>query len=228
MHNKTPLIACVLTDDDVRTINEKVLEADLVELRVDMFSNPSEEAVKDTFLLAKEKFRRPIIGTIRDVSEGGQVEFSDRFFLYKSIASLADLIDVEISSELLLKKIQTIINDKIILIGSYHNFNTTPPDDFLEGMFIKAKEMGFHIIKIAVHAENKDDLIRLLLFTFRHRDDRDIGLITISMGEEGKYSRIIFPLFGSLITYGYINRPSAPGQLSVTQLSELFRLFNIR
>jgi 3-dehydroquinate dehydratase-1 len=80
-------------------------------------------------------------------------------------------------------------------------------------------------VKIAVMAEDREDLIRLLTFTLRHRDE---GIITMSMGDRGLPSRVFTPLFGSLITYGYVSHPSSPGQLSVSELMYIFRRLKIR
>lgn len=224
--SKTPLIACVLNDKDVHTIDgNSISMVDLIELRIDMFEDNSLHRVLETFKIAKDKFNKPLIATVRDISEGGQRAIPDRFVLYEAALPLSDFVDVEVNSETLLQRVRGIISDRTILIGSYHNFDLTPPDEFLEGIVRKGSASGVDIVKIAVRANDRNDLIRLLLFTLKHKDS---GIITMCMGEQGLPSRIIAPLFGSLIAYGYINKPSAPGQLSVRQLSEIFSLLNIR
>lgn len=223
---KPPSIVCTMTDIDVVTIPEALLRiADVIELRIDLFDDTSIEKVTNIFKTAKEKFNKPLIATVRDIKEGGQKEFSDRFLLYETVISYADCIDVEVNSEELLNKIRDILRGEKTLIGSYHNFELTPEDDFLESIITKGKNSGVDIIKIATKARDRDELIRLLLFTLKHKNS---GIITMCMGDKGLSSRIIAPIFGSLLTYGYINRPSAPGQLSIAQLSELFRILKIR
>ncbi len=223
--DKTPQIACVLNDRDVINIdNNSIAKADLIELRIDMFEDITIENIKKTFDIAKDRFGKPIIATVRDTQEGGQKAIADRFSIYEAILPLTDFVDVEITSEVLFKRVTSIIDNRS-LIGSYHNFDHAPNDEFLEGIASKGWALGADIIKIAVTARDKSDLIRLLLFTLRHRDS---GIITMCMGEEGLPSRIIAPIFGSLITYGYVTKPSAPGQLSINQLSEILSLLNIR
>lgn len=226
MSKKTPLIACVLTDKDVLSIRANSINmADIIELRIDMFDNISPGHVMEMLRTAKDKFNKPLITTVRDISEGGQRDIPDRFALYAAAAPLSDLVDVEVNSESLLQRVKGIMNDRTFLIGSYHNFDLTPQDDFLDGIVMRGKMLGSDMVKVAVTATDRDDLIRLLLFTLRHKDT---GMITMCMGEQGSPSRIIAPVFGSVIAYGYINKPSAPGQLSVMQLSEIFSLLNIR
>jgi 3-dehydroquinate dehydratase len=45
------------------------------------------------------------------------------------------------------------------------------------------------------------------------------------MGEISKISRIILPFFGSLFTYTYISKPTAEGQLPLSQIKPLFMEF---
>jgi 3-dehydroquinate dehydratase len=38
-------------------------------------------------------------------------------------------------------------------------------------------------------------------------------------------SRVLFPAAGSLLTYGHVGRPTAPGQLPLGELAALVRRF---
>lgn len=222
----TPLIACVLSDQDVFALDDNSLnKVDLIELRIDMFDDLSLNHVGETLKAAKNKFNKPLITTVRDVNEGGQKVISDRFTFYEIAAPLSDFVDVEVNSESLMRQVKDILQGRTILIGSYHNFDLTPQDEFLEGIITKGRSLGADIVKVAVMAKDRDDLIRFMLFTLRHKD---AGVITMSMGDYGVPSRVVSPVFGSLITYGYLNKPSAPGQLSVSQLSEILRLIKLR
>lgn len=225
-----PLIACVLDDRDVHEIVENSIGvAELIELRIDLFEEISPKHVVKIVKKAKEKFKKPTIITVRDISEGGQKVIPDRLSLYKALLPFADLVDVEIGFENLLKEIKKYIkditNDKTLVIGSYHNFELTPSDEYLNSIVDRAISLGVDIVKIAVTSKDRNDLIRLSLFTLDHKEK---GITTMSLGKEGMPSRIIAPIFGSLIVYGYISKPYAPGQLSIGQLTELFRLLNIR
>ncbi len=223
---RLPLIACVLTDRDVFELESNSIDSvDLIELRIDMFDDISKNHLMETLKTAKSKFQKPLISTVRDISEGGVKEIVDRLELYKSAISMSDLVDVEINSKDLLIQVKNILNTDTLLIGSYHNFDSTPDDEFLEEIVAKGKNLGADIIKIAVTAAHREDLLRLLFLTFRHKDS---GIITMSMGDEGAPSRIISPIFGSLIIYGYATSPSAPGQLSISQLLEIFKLIKLR
>lgn len=222
-----PLIAGVLTDSDVINIEKSLpMPMDLIELRVDMFNNISTAHIINIFQRALDKFGHPIIATVRDIKEGGQKKINDRICIYREIIPLSDAVDVEIGSKDIFAEIKKLCIDfKKILIGSYHNFESTPDDSILENIISKGTELGADIIKIAAMAKNRDDMVRLLMFTLKHKDK---GVITMSMGDAGLPSRIIGPLFGSLITYGYINTSSAPGQMSAIELMDIFKRLKIR
>jgi len=44
------------------------------------------------------------------------------------------------------------------------------------------------------------------------------------MGEKGKHSRVIAPVYGSVMTYGYVDTPTAPGQLKVDELKKILKM----
>jgi 3-dehydroquinate dehydratase-1 len=224
---EVPLIAGVLTDSDVAVLGPGHMDsADIIELRVDMFDSLVPEHVEQVFRTAREKFGKPIIATVRDSKEGGRKEIRDRPAMYRLVIPFSDAVDVEILAGDVMKPAKDLCRDKgSLLIGSYHNFESTPADNFLEQMIETGIRNGADVVKIAVTAKEEDDFMRLMLLTMRHKIQ---GIITIAMGDKGLPSRVFSPLFGSLITYGSINKPSAPGQLSAVEVMDIFRKLKIR
>jgi len=222
-----PLIAGVLRDSDVFGLGpEHVDSADIIELRVDMFDSFAPEHVEQVFRIAREKFGKPVIATVRDSKEGGRKEIQDRPAMYRLVIPFADAVDVELlAGDLMMQARDLCIDNKRLLIGSYHNFESTPSDNFLEELIATGRRNGADVVKIAVTATEEDDFIRLMLLTLRHKSE---GVITISMGDKGLPSRVFSPLFGSLITYASINKPSAPGQLSAVEVLDTFRKLKMR
>lgn len=222
-----PLIAGVLTDTDIPSISNDLLNpADLAELRIDMFQDTSLEHIEKVFKNFKSNFKKPVIATVRDVREGGQKDIKNKVEIYRIVIAFSDVIDVEIMCEDIISEVKLLCsNHNKLLIGSYHNFDSTPDNTFLDEVVSKGKSIGADIVKIAVMPKDRDDLIRLFNFTLKHKER---GIITMSMGDIGLPSRIFTPILGSLITYGYINHPSAPGQLSVSELMYIFRRLKLR
>lgn len=222
-----PRIAVALTDADVEAVGAAAVgPADLVELRVDMFGSIALEHLAAVFKTARAKFGKPLIATVRDTREGGQREIHDRVSVYRGILPLADAADVEINAAEVLARVQEICRaEGKHLIGSSHHFDATPDEATLDALVEKGRRQGVDIIKIAAMAQGKEDMLRLLLFTLKHRDE---GMITMSMGEAGLPSRVLGFLFGSLLTYGYVTKPSAPGQLSIAELADLLGRLRLR
>lgn len=222
---KRPLIAGVITE--IAALEQKLVEsADILELRIDMFDITEEENIEEIIRRARS-FDKPLIATIRSEKEGGKSFIDDdtRFRLFKKIIPFVDMIDIELSSEGLFENLKPLVEEENkFLIGSYHNFNETPEDPVIEEIFLRAKKKGADIVKIAVTANHREDLIRMASFTIRHRKD---NIITISMGEHGRASRLVFPVLGSMITYAAVTATSAPGQLSVQEMAGYFKAFGL-
>ena len=43
------------------------------------------------------------------------------------------------------------------------------------------------------------------------------------MGEAWKQTRVLFPKLGSCLTYGFLDKPTAPGQMSAEELLRQLR-----
>ncbi|MFQ3573495.1 MAG: type I 3-dehydroquinate dehydratase [Thermodesulfovibrionales bacterium] len=212
-----PLIVATLTDNEVKTdMLDVVAHADVIELRVDMFDRKELSDIKETFTQAIEIFKKPIIGTIRDRSEGGLFEYKDRSSLYLEISRFCKYIDIELSHGSLIRELKHLIRDSdISFIGSYHNFVNTPDYSELKAILDNGVSLHVDITKIAVTPHTEDDVKRLLRFTDINRDRQ---IIAISMGDLGRDSRISGGLYGSRMTYGYVVKKTAEGQIYIPEL----------
>lgn len=220
---KFPTIAIVLNDRDVISLTkEEIKDADIIELRIDLFENI--EKIEDIFHEAKERFDLPLIATIRIPQEGGGKNFENRVDHYRKILDYVQFIDVEIFSEdaKIIREVAKEANK--ILITSYHCFQYTPNIEKLREILIAGKKLGGDIIKIATMIQNVSDLETILLFTLQHKEE---NIITIGMGDKGIPSRIINPLFGSLITYASLHKASAPGQIPLKEMVKIFQTLKV-
>jgi len=219
-----PAIAVVLTDREVSSLQREDLSgADIIELRVDMFESINN--IEEVFTLAIEKFKLPIILTVRAPSEGGKREFLNRLTIYERLINYSDFVDIEILSNEVLPLRKMSKEYGKIMICSYHRFDLTPSIDELERISEKAKSLDADIIKIATMVNYKSDLEALLNFTLNHKNDK---IIVIGMGIKGVPSRVINPVFGSLITYANITVSSAPGQIHLKDMVHIFKTLGLR
>lgn len=205
---------------------EKIEKIDVLELRIDMFKSHGLADIVKVIQSIKDAYAKPLLATVRSIDEGGAVQIDDdkRYEIYKEVIPLVDAIDIELRSSELLKRVLPICKERgKLVIASCHNNNETPADAALEKLLLEGKEIGADIVKIAVTANSKEDLSRLISFTIKNRDK---GIITISQESIGTISRIVTPILGSLMTYAYIDVPSARGQLSAFDIVEYLRLFD--
>ena len=210
---KIPLLVAA-TDDTFRNEDISKLKkynVDVIELRIDKFSNLNTSFIISRLMKIK-KLHLPVIATIRSVSEGGEKYLTSkkRLDIFKNIIPLSDYIDIELSSDTILKEIiRTAHNNNTKVIISYH-------------IYLKAKKEKADIIKIAAKTNSTSDLQRLLLFTLTYKKD---NMIIIPMGKTGTLGRVFFPAAGSLLTYTYLSKNTAPGQISLEKMSEMIKLF---
>lgn len=200
---------------------ERALEvADIVEFRVDYFKEIREEDIVE---IAKY----PSIITIRAHWEGGKYRGSEdkRIELYKvAIENNVRYIDVELKEKRNreLVDFRDNVNSKTKIVISYHNFKETPSYNKLLDIVNKELQIG-DIGKFATMVNNNRDILNVL----RVIQEFEGKVIGIGMGKKGKLTRILGTYFGSILTFASMeNKSSAPGQIDVEKLKEIYRLIS--
>jgi 3-dehydroquinate dehydratase type I len=194
--------------------------ADLIELRVDYMKNPGWELL----LKGREK---PCIVTNRRREEGGRYrgdEKSRLAILRQAICLGSDFVDLELASgrSAIFELMENQIKTRLIL--SHHDFKKTPPLKELRGLCRRMVRYGADIIKIVTFARSWEDNLKVLSL-IPYALEKKQKIVALCMGEKGKMSRIFAPLMGAAWTYASLdrNRTSAPGQLTVRELKEIWR-----
>ncbi len=195
--------------------------ADVVELRADLFDDPTPERV----VQALQRLRaagRPILFTVRAGTEGGRaMPEALRTSIYRAGLPLVDAVDVEIASAALAAEVVPAARAAgRLVILSAHDFDGTPALDALRALVGRAVAMGADVTKLATVAHAPADVHTLLQVTL---DARDRGIATLGMGPLGPLTRVVLPAAGSLLTFGAAGRPTAPGQLPLDELAVLIR-----
>jgi 3-dehydroquinate dehydratase-1 len=223
----TPLVG--RTRDEVLGELAAVLpkEPDLVEWRVDFFGGIGDaELVIDTARAMRAAARGvPILFTCRSASEGGQrVAIGERAVveLYAAVcaARCVEMIDFELSNPGEdFRRLRTASREAgIAMIGSYHNFQSTPDAETLVAKFRDAMARGADIGKVAVMPNEPKDVLTLLAATDEASRSLSIPLISMSMGPYGSVSRMVGGVFGSALTFAVGKAASAPGQIPIEEL----------
>lgn len=212
-----PRIAVPLSDADLEAHGALVRRyADLIELRIDRFAR-HDAAHLDATCRAARALGCPLIATIRAAAEGGATALSDaeRLAAFETLVPAVDAVDIELRTPIRDRVVALAHRHGKLAIVSYHDFSGPISAPVLAGFADGAAGAGADVVKIAAHADSARDLDTLLHLLLERRA---AGAIVIGMGPHGIASRVFFPLFGSLITYGFAEQCGAPGQLPLGDL----------
>lgn len=209
--------------------------SDMVEWRADCYEKlDSFEKVRDVLgQLRIVLGQLPLLFTLRTAKEGGQKEIGGKDYvaLLRRVVETGyvDLVDVELfQGDDIVKEVVCVAQKRNVkVIASNHDFEKTPAKDELIARLCKMQELKADILKLAVMPQNKEDVLTLLQAT----EEMASGyakrpVVTMSMGKEGVISRLCGEVFSSAITFGSARRTSAPGQIPVSDLSEVLNLLH--
>ena len=231
------------TQDAILEMAEElnIREVDIVEWRIDFGEDIDdiETMIQTSSLLRSVLGNKPILITFRTKSEGGnrEIDFAKYSAILTEMAQSGniDLIDVEmftcdrnLSDNVEENDIISLVSQlkkSVKVIGSYHNFDTTPcTDEIMDRLYTMIKR-GVDIAKIAVMPKSRRDVLRLMEATeLVSEGAENTPIISMSMGAMGLVSRIAGENFGSSVTFGCIGRPSAPGQIDVRELKHILEI----
>jgi 3-dehydroquinate dehydratase I len=200
---------------------------DLIEWRVDFFEGIGDTAlVIDTArALQGGAAGIPILFTRRSTKEGGErialVE-AEVVKLYEAVCAerCVDMIDYEMCNDAAdFARLRSASRaGGILMVASYHNFQSTPDAATLVDKFAEAERLGGDVAKVAVMPQCPEDVLTLLGAT--HAASRAVGLplISMSMGAYGSLSRMMGWVYGSTVTFAVGKSSSAPGQVPIEEL----------
>jgi 3-dehydroquinate dehydratase-1 len=223
----TPLVGP--TRDDVLAEIAAVVpkQPDIIEWRVDFFGAIGDtQAVVDTArALRAAAGGIPVLFTRRSATEGGErIALSEPAVvkLYEAVcaARCVEAIDYELSNASDdFRRLRAASREQgIAMIGSYHNFQSTPAADVLVAKFRDAQQRGADVGKVAVMPKEPPDVLTLLAATYEASRSLDIPLISMSMAGYGSVSRMVGAVFGSALTFAVGKSSSAPGQIPIEEL----------
>jgi len=204
--------------------------ADLIEIRLDYLDDLTSEnsaAQIEALLKARDTF---YVLTFRPQEQGGvrQLSKNDRLNFWGQLRPLIlrkrkILCDIEwdIASETTLDWLKPELR-----IVSYHNLNDSPETE--NQIFKSLLDRPARLIKLAVKGNSISDNVRIKdnLELARQKNREMIGIV---MDEPGLVSRVLGPDWGSYLTFASASKDkgSAPGQITIDELINRYRIRNI-
>ena len=201
------LVRCADLDRAARVV-------DLVEARLDLFAAPTLDGCADA-CARLEATGTPVLITLRTAAQGGRFSAGDaeRLALFRAALAVASWADVEDDAGIV-AELGTLVaaRPRGRLVISHHDFARTPPLEDLLRIVDRRRSIPGAIAKVATAVKTEDDR-RTLLELLARRPDR-----TCVIGMEASETlRIELAARGSLLAYGYLDEPTAPGQLSAIE-----------
>ena len=183
--------------------------SEAIEFRLDLLEKNDLSHISKLKTLCKV----PVIFTLRKKSHGGDFVGNEREREEKLLELLSlkpDYVDLEYDCDFSDK-----IDPEVKVISSYHNFKETPED--LDGILKEMKGIPAAIYKVATMAQSSLDALKMLLFIKRHNN-----VAGMCMGQVGAITRILAPIVNSSLTYSFLGRETAPGQISLSELIDIY------
>ena len=203
------------------SINKALDLSDFLEIRFD-FLDRSEIPSSIKII---ESIKSRSVFTLRSSEQQGKFKGNEfeRLKLLKMLYNTNPmLLDVEYDTIIEDYPLNNYLKDKSNVLISWHNFFSTPSDEYLEKKIYEMKKFSNNI-KLVTMATNVTDSLRLLNLYGKFKD---INLITFAMGDCGIISRILCTFYGSPFTYGSLEKSIAPGQLSVIEMRGIYDRIN--
>ncbi|QKY20404.1 type I 3-dehydroquinate dehydratase [Halolamina sp. CBA1230] len=200
--------------------------ADLVEFRMDLAADPVEQ-------LAAYDGDLPLLVTNRPAWEGGETDGSSEAAETARLDALdaalgndaVAAVDLELAalrrSERAVAVAEAAESLGVAVVVSVHDFERTPSERTMAALLSAAASAG-DVGKLAVTATDREDALALLSATHAV-DAAGEHVATMAMGEVGRHTRAVAPLYGSKIGYAPVHaeEATAPGQYDLETLAEL-------
>lgn len=166
--------------------------------------------------------RLPLMATLRTRQEGGG-EFdaagSDYTATVSALFAHADAVDIEHARPDSLRLVVAARDAGVTPVLSHHDWERTPLKSELRQLFFELANAGAGVAKLAVTVHSAADTAALQAATAEAARTVPVPVIGIAMGELGRVSRLLGAGHGSAATFGVLHEATAPGQLSLLELS---------
>jgi 3-dehydroquinate dehydratase type I len=199
--------------------------ADLIEIRLDSLKKYDHTA--DIPHCSKT----PLIATNKSLQHHGKFSGSEierQKILIKAARNGFEYVDVDLSTPNIGKLVGKLREVGTKQIVSFHNFDRTPSLSQLNKVLKKEIALGAEVCKIVTTANQVED--NLTTIKFVSNAYKKAKIVCFAMGELGKLSRLLSPVFGAFFTFASIDekRKTAKGQLTIQEMRRAYELLGLR
>jgi 3-dehydroquinate dehydratase type I len=198
--------------------------ADFIEIRLDTFREY--DVLSDIPACSK----LPMIATNKSVKHHGKFlgsETERNQTLLNAAEKGFEYVDLDLSTSELESIVNGVHSLGVKSIISFHDFNETPSLQKMEGILKKEIASEADVCKIIATAKSVDD--NLTVLNFVSKASKTAKTVCFCMGELGKTSRLLSPLFGGFFTFASLERgkETAAGQLTVQEMKAVYETLGL-
>jgi 3-dehydroquinate dehydratase type I len=198
--------------------------ADLVEVRLDELENV------DNLADLASHGKTPKIATNRLANSKGKftgTETEQKRVLLTAAKSGFEYVDIELSASNLREFTTEISEYGAKPLVSFHDFAHSLELAELYAVLEREIACGADVCKIVTTARRLEDNLTLLNFTTAAC--KRAHVVCFAMGNLGKVSRLLSPLFGCVFTFATLElgRETAPGQMTVQEMKSAYELLGL-
>ena len=199
--------------------------ADLIEIRLDSLKN--HDRIADIPRCSKT----PLIATNKSMEHHGKFSGSEserQKILMDAAKNGFEYVDTKISTPNVAKLVGNLREVGAKPIVSFHDFDRTPELSQLNKVLEEEIAWGADVCKIVTTARNVED--NLTILDFVSKASKKAKIVCFAMGELGKPSRLLSPVFGAFFTFASIDekRKTAKGQLTIQEMRRAYEVLGLR
>jgi 3-dehydroquinate dehydratase-1 len=190
---------------------------DLVEARLDLYPAQSIDGCEDA-CRGLERSGTPVLVTLRTAAQGGRWVAADgeRLPRFRAALAVASWVDVEDDAGIV-DRIAALVRERGggQMVVSHHDFSGTPPLDALLALVDACHRAApGAVAKLATAVRSDQDRQALRALAEARREKTAV----IGMGVDDGALRVELAAAGSLLAYGALGAPTAPGQMTAEEV----------
>jgi 3-dehydroquinate dehydratase/shikimate dehydrogenase len=218
--NICAVVAAPTAAQMLRALKQALRQSHTAEVRLDWLRNDREIEHFIRGIRVRGK-RACLIATLRRRQGGGRYTGSvgkQLAFLEEAARAGCAWCDLEVESAARVDHtaIRALRGAGARVMISFHDFRRTPARP--EAVVRRLATFGGDAIKIAAQSNKLADATKLLAVARRRKN-----IVAVPMGEVGLPARVLALREGSALAYAAVAESTAPGQLSVTEMRDLYR-----
>jgi 3-dehydroquinate dehydratase-1 len=199
--------------------------ADLIEVRLDSLTNHARIAE------IPRCSKTPLIATNKSMEHHGKFSGSEderQKILVDAARNGFEYVDVDLSTPNMRELVGNLHEAGAKTIVSFHDFDRTPELSRLNKVLEEEIAWGADVCKIVTTANQVED--NLTTLNFVSKASKKAKIVCFAMGELGKPSRLLSPVFGAFFTFASLDekRKTAKGQLTIQEMRRAYELLGLR